>query len=307
MTELYCNDYDWELFFRISNLVMPAILKDIYRRRRTLGFVFYVLGGKAVDAHTAKPAYSENYIGSPDWDVDLVGDNIQDFITEVVSRISHTIDGVELIVTPASKELPNGEIQHGFQIGIVTASEKCGIIYFFDVFTVHEIDFKIEVIDGIPYIPSKNLTTHLFELLKQRQDLYRGGLAMRPIETDIALMRIEENIKDQRNRLDRYLSKKIGVVVKYDEIKEKLNEIVDDLVVQEKEYQRIVDLANSIEKVEFDVKLNKQKLKVERTEQRLRRMIKMNRGRFCGMCEGVDVIRVNGTELNCNTVRRYCE
>ena len=306
MTEMYCNDYDWELFFRISNLVMPAILKDIYRRRRRLGFVFYVLGGKAVDAHSANPAYSENYIGSPDWDVDVVGDNIQDFITEVLSHIRAEINGVNLVVTPASKELPNKEIHHGFQIGISTTSEKCGIIYFFDVFRVHEIDFRIEVIDGIPYIPSKNLTTHLFELLGQRQDLYRGGLAMSPVETNVALARIKENIEEERKRLDKYLSRKIGVD-KYDEIKEKLNEIVDDLVVQEREYQRIFDLATSVEKVEFDLKLNKQRLKVERTEQRLRRMIKMNRGGFCGMCEGADVIRVNDKELNCNTVRRYCE
>lgn len=55
-----CTDYDWELFFRITNLIIPDILRSAYKN----DISFMVKGGKAVDAYLQQP------IGSPDWDID---------------------------------------------------------------------------------------------------------------------------------------------------------------------------------------------------------------------------------------------
>lgn len=326
---MYCNDYDWELFFRISNLVMPDILRDVYKRVNKK-FFFYVLGGKAVDAHTAKPAYSENYIGSPDWDVDVVGEeNIRKFIDLVMARVREAIDGVRLVVTPASKETPptrekpNGVKLHGFQIGIETTSEQCGIIYFLDVFAIPDEDFEIEVynrgtpyesvyipidvIDGIPYIPSIQLAVDLFDILKDRQDLYTGAMAMRPLETEAQLERIDGTLQEYKTKLHKYISKKLGEAAYTEQVKLKIDDYLLDIDTWAKEYQRIKDLATSIEKVDFDLKLNKQRLKFERTEDRLRRMMKMRGGILCETCQYTDVVRTKGKDLSCDTIRRYCE
>ena len=54
-----CDDYDWELYYRISNMYVPKILQNAYKT----GYKFYVKGGRAVDAYLRHP------IGSPDWDI----------------------------------------------------------------------------------------------------------------------------------------------------------------------------------------------------------------------------------------------
>jgi hypothetical protein len=211
MDEVYCNDYNWEVFFRISMLIVPKLLKNAHRKEKIR---FCVIGGKAVDAHTASPAYSENYIGSPDWDIDVDDKDKKKFETYIKTSIEEELPSVKIISEKVDKF---GEI--GVQFGI--RFDKC-IIRFMDIFKVSTIEY--ELIDGIPYLPRKQLMIQLFKILSDRRANYNQELSVVPTDEGIKVA-IEEADKDlKKTKLK--LMKAVNKLTNDRDVVEKIEEYV---------------------------------------------------------------------------------
>lgn len=292
MDEIYCNDYNWELFFRISSIIVPKILKRAHTRRRK-EFRFCVIGGKAVDAHTSTPAYSENYIGSPDWDIDTT-DKVK-FEKFVKDSIEAEIPSLKLSSTKVDKDGAKG-----VQLGIV--SGKC-ILRFMDIFQVPEIES--ELIDGIPYIPRKQLMIQLFKILSDRRAQYTQGLELIPRDEDIAqrIADATKSIKDAKDKLMRAVRK----CTKDENLIEKIEEYVNDIEDYTDIKKGLLDAADSKEKLEIDLKVEKSMQKLEKTRQRLKTLAVQNKGYVAEVCnECSKDISKTIDSVSCELIKREC-
>jgi hypothetical protein len=139
------NEYNWELYFRINNVIVPRILKDLYR----FGINFYVKGGKAVDA------YLSEKIGSPDWDIIV---NTESFDTSVQYITSELQKSLGKRVKIDSQYITLNDLT-GIQIGI----DYDDLFWAVDVFPSDVDPSIVSVIDGIPYLG----LSYLIEDLKQ--------------------------------------------------------------------------------------------------------------------------------------------
>jgi hypothetical protein len=139
------NEYNWELYFRINNVIVPRILKDLYR----FGINFYVKGGKAVDA------YLSEKIGSPDWDIIV---NTESFDTSVQYITSELQKSLGKRVKIDSQYITLKDLT-GIQIGI----DYDDLFWAVDVFPSDVDPSIVSVIDGIPYLG----LSYLIEDLKQ--------------------------------------------------------------------------------------------------------------------------------------------
>lgn len=206
-----CTDYDWELYFRIANLIVPNILANA----RKEGIQFAVKGGKAVDA------YLKNPIGSPDWDI-IVHDfePLFSFLTERLTKIpsirkSVTFDDVTLEIK--NKKYP------GKQIGIT----NCGGMWVIDIIKMSGKDLRSTVINGIPYINLKDLIFDLEDTIKDRtlrssqQELF--GLS----DTETIKKRQKENAQN--------------IEIEMSKLRENIAKIIDGSVPDKEKATRVVN------------------------------------------------------------------
>lgn len=290
-SEFFCNDYDWELFFRVSNKVIPDILRKAYIEK----IPFCVIGGKAVDAHTAQPAYSQNYIGSPDWDIDSSErDIIVDFI---IKKIKNEIPSIHLFTKKVVKEVvEDGEkiSYKGVQIGIIPPSMRvtteqtpfeirnCALPFVADVF--QKPGFRVEVIEGIPYIPARRLIVDLIGTIQDRKVLVTGaeGMLIRYEDTEKQMIKLKDTIQTSVIKLKRGINRALT------EVKPSTDEII------ERYTEDIIDYAEQLGKLSVTphrhdfISHHKGFLhtieKLKRTQQRLGEMKKVYGGAFAMLC-----------------------
>jgi hypothetical protein len=290
MDEFYCNDYNWEVFFRISMLIVPKLLKNAHRKEK---ISFCVIGGKAVDAHTSSPAYSENYIGSPDWDIEVV-DN-KKFERYIKTSIEKELPSVEII-----SEKVNKFEEIGLQFGI--KFDKC-IIRFMDIFPVRTIEY--ELIDGIPYLPRKQLMIQLFKILSDRRANYNQELSVVPTDEEIKVA-IKEADKDLEKTKLR-LIKAVNKLTNDRDVVEKIEEYVNDIEDYAKMRQRLEDSMDSKEKLFFDLKIQKSLQKLEKTKKRLQTLAEQNRGYVSEVCQDCSKnIGKTIDSVSCELINREC-
>jgi hypothetical protein len=314
-SEFFCNDYDWELFFRVSNQVIPDILREAYK----LKMPFCVTGGKAVDAHTAYPAYSQNYIGSPDWDIDSSDrDGIVSFIMD---RITSEIPSIRLFTKTVSKDLLIGgeEVSYkGVQIGIVPPStsvetfqtnfeiRKCSLPFVADVF--QKAGFACEVIEGIPYIPATRLIIDLIRTIQDRKDSVRGAERMLPRYeyTEAKMASVSEEIEETVQNLKTKISKAIKKG-KVDTIDYIIEEHTADIIDYAKEIGKlsVTPLQQEFTSVHKDFLHTIEKL--QRTQQRLGEMSKLYGGslkEICTECATNVESAIDG--VSCKLINQQC-
>ena len=289
MDEVYCNDYNWELYFRISAIIVPKLLKRAHRQK----FKFCVIGGKAVDAHTAKPAYSENYIGSPDWDIDTTDKKkFEEFIKE---SIEDELSFVKISSTKVDKDGAKG-----VQLGI--DSGNC-VLRFMDIFQVPKIDH--ELIDGIPYIPRQQLMIQLFQILNDRRVKYNEELSFVPKDEDnrAAIAEADKNLKKTKSKLMKAVEK----LTKDEDTIEKIEEFANDIEDYTKMRQSLMDAGDSKEKLDFDLKIQKSLQKLERTKKRLQTLAEQNKGYVSQVCDDCSKnIGKTIDSVSCDIINREC-
>lgn len=155
-----CTEYEWELFFRNINLVIPIILKKAYAK----DLRFLVKGGKAVDV------YLKEKIGSPDWDVNVdEPDNIKlvKFIKKELEKENRgeLIISENVVLTIKSQKIPITKI--GIKM-------ECDDMWLIDIGSIKHNDdedigiYRANIINGIPYIQINELITDLRETLDDR-------------------------------------------------------------------------------------------------------------------------------------------
>ena len=300
-SDFFCNDYDWELFFRISTKMMPEILRDAYSR----GMRFCVIGGKAVDAHTAQPAYSANYVGSPDWDIDTSNKDV--LVKFIMDSIIEEIPTIRLFTAETVKEIGT-ETYHGTQIGIYPPSndlhlpdvlegrQDCTLPFFADIFNVG--GFVVQLVEGIPYKPSKKLLVELIRIVNDRQELVRGGYAMLP-SLEITNRRIESN-NEEIGKLKRKIGKKCK--------DEKLEELINDIIMHATENGRLGTTAKNMDFSKHHKKFFNSIEKLQRTQRRLQEMIRINPGHMreeiCKTCTKDISSVIDG--VSCKLIQQYC-
>jgi hypothetical protein len=289
MDEVYCNDYNWEVFFRISMLIVPKLLKNAHRKEKIR---FCVIGGKAVDAHTASPAYSENYIGSPDWDIDVDDKDKKKFETYIKTSIEEELPSVKIISEKVDKF---GEI--GVQFGI--RFDKC-IIRFMDIFKVRTIEY--ELIDGIPYLPRKKLMIQLFKILSDRRAKYNEELSVVPKDEDVevAIAKADKGLMNTRSKL----MKAVRNLTNNKDVVEK----IENYAYEIQDYARIrQSLMDSKDKLFFDLQIQKSLQKLEKTKKRLQTLAEQNRdyvSEVCGDCS--KNIGKTIDSVSCDLINREC-
>lgn len=147
-----CTDYDWELYFRITSLIVPNLLRQA--RERDIAYI--VKGGKAVDA------YLKNPIGSPDWDLAVHDyEPLYSFLLnglKSIPSISKSISETTTVMDLGNKKF------HGRQIGIT----NCGGMWVIDIMRMPGKDLRGVVIDGIPYMQLSSLIVDLEKTVTDR-------------------------------------------------------------------------------------------------------------------------------------------
>ena len=147
-----CTDYDWELYFRITSLIVPNLLRQA--RERDIAYI--VKGGKAVDA------YLKNPIGSPDWD--LVVHDYEPLYSFLLNGLK-SIPSISKSISESTTVMELGNKKfHGKQIGIT----NCGGMWVIDIMRMPGKDLMGVVIDGIPYMQLSRLIADLEETLTDR-------------------------------------------------------------------------------------------------------------------------------------------
>lgn len=150
-----CTDYDWELYFRITSLLVP----DLLRQARRNDIAYIVKGGKAVDA------YLKNPIGSPDWD--LVVHDYEPLYSFLLNGLK-SIPSISKSISESSTVLELGNKKfYGKQICI----SNCGGMWVIDLMKMPGKDLRGVVIDGIPYIQLSRLVTDLEQTVADRRRL----------------------------------------------------------------------------------------------------------------------------------------
>lgn len=294
MDEVYCNDYNWEVFFRISMLIVPKLLKNAHRKEK---ISFCVIGGKAVDAHTASPAYSENYIGSPDWDIEVV-DN-KKFETYIKTSIEKELPSVKIISNKVDKFGDIG-VQFGIKFG------KC-IIRFMDIFHVGTREY--ELIDGIPYLPRKQLMIQLFKILSDRREKYNQELRFAPTDegNKVAIEKADEDLEKIKLKLMKAVRKLTNDEKVDEKVVEKIENYVNDIEDSAKNRQRLEDSMDSKEKLFFDLKIQKTLQKLEKTKKRLQTLAEQNRGYVSEVCQDCSKnIGKTIDSVSCELINREC-
>ena len=290
MEDIYCNDYNWEIYFRISTIIVPKLLKNAHRKGRG---TFCVIGGKAVDAHTASPAYSENYIGSPDWDIDVL--DKKKFEAYIKKSIEEELPFVNISSEKVDKF---GEI--GVQLGV--ESGKC-VLRFMDIFQVRSIDY--EVIDSIPYLPRKQLMIQLFKILNDRRVKYNQELSFAPRDEDnkAAIADAHKNLEKTKSKLMKAVKK----LTKDKDTIEEIEEFANDIEDYAKMRQSLMDAGDSKEKLEFDLKIQKSLQKLERTKKRLQTLAEQNKGYVSEVCDDCSKnIGKTIDSVSCDIINREC-
>jgi urease gamma subunit len=289
MDEVYCNDYNWELFFRISTIIVPKLLKKAHRQK----LKFCVIGGKAVDAHTASPAYSENYIGSPDWDIDV--DDKKKFEAYIKTSIEQELPFVRI-----NSEKVDKFGEKGVKLGI--KSDKC-LLHFMDIFQVSNI--KYELIDGIPYLPRQQLMIQLFQILSDRRKTYDQDLAFVPdvVEINSRIEEARKNITKSKSKLMKAVKKLTTDEATIEKIEEFANSIEDYTKME----QSLIDAGDSKQSLDFDLKIQKSLQKLEKTKKRLQTLAEQNRGYVSEVCQDCSKnIGKTIDSVSCNTINKEC-
>jgi hypothetical protein len=269
MDEVYCNDYNWEVFFRISSVIVPKLLKQVHKNSHEK-FKFCVIGGKAVDAHI-----SENYIGSPDWDIDTT--DKEKFTQFIKSSIERQMPFVKIFSNTVDK---NGEI--GIQLGI--DSGNC-VLRFMDVFQFPTIEY--EVVQGIPYLPKKKLMIQLFQILNDRRALYKQAMVFgsRDEENQTAIAQANENIQKSKNNLLNAFNKFVEKKITFERATDKIQEFMNSIEDYSGEKRRLQDAVESTAKLDINLKIQKSLQKLEKTKKRLQTLAEQNRGYVSEVCQ----------------------
>lgn len=263
----FCGPYEWELYFRISNDIVPGILKDAMRQ----GFVFYIYGGKAVDAYMNKT----DTIGSPDWDIkcdkfEELADFIRDGILKQLPSIELVTDGVSL-----------DDSNPGIQIGIITKNERCNKLYFVDVFYKQRTNSqKLMFIDDLPYISHTDLLDDLRETVGDRTDALT--LAIEHLGTDSRihfLRQKEQELNTIQDTINTIIDSSIDtlnsdtpdlkqVIKNLKRIRKNMESLGDF----SQDYGRIKSYPDSLQVQYQDAEIDMRKNKLDRTKKRLSMM-----------------------------------
>jgi len=254
----FCGPYDWELYFRISNHIVPIVLKDALRQ----GFVFYIYGGKAVDAHMNKL----DTIGSPDWDIKCerfneLAEFIRDGIIKQLPKIELSTDGVSLGDT------------RGIQIGIITNNDRCKKLYFVDVFYKQQTNTQaIKYIDGLPYITRADLVDDLRQTVVDRTEAFRLAILNLEDKRIEFLERKKKEIDEIQNTINTSIDEIVSTLEKSNPRLKNLKVIrrkVDDLKDFSIEYGRIKSRPDSLQVQYQEAEIDMMKNKLDRTKKRL--------------------------------------
>ena len=141
---------------RIAITVIPDALESA----ASSGLIFFVKGGRAVDAYLPNP------IGSPDWDLIAPRDQTEELEKFVVRYISERVKGARGILKTVgvSVQYPGDtEVVRGRQIGISCESEPSEALFVIDIvpYTSTSPPPTPKVIKGVPYAPVSYLIDDL--------------------------------------------------------------------------------------------------------------------------------------------------
>lgn len=211
-----CTDYDWELYFRIANLIVPNILSQA--RKNDIPFV--VKGGKAVDA------YLKNPIGSPDWDI--VVHDFEPLLSFLIKKLKN-IPSISKSITVDDVTLEIKQKKYkGKQIGIT----NCGGMWVIDIIKMSTKDLRATVLNGIPYINLKDLIFDLEDTIEDRKIRSRQQEIFGLGDTETIKKQQQQNtnaIKQEMDKLRKNIEKVIAGGVDKDKATRVINRRLNDL------------------------------------------------------------------------------
>ena len=248
------NEYNWE-FFRITNNLLEVIFKDLQEFK----FVYYVKGGKAVDA------YLSEKIGSPDWDIIVEPKSFELCIEYITTRVQTSL-GEKVKIDTQDVVFKNLK---GIKIGI----DYNDLFWTVDIFPQIVDPLKLSVIGGIPYLGLsfliKNLKQNSFNRSKILED--QEKLVPRKEQELIENLKDTTELKDQTKKyLIEFISTKCNSV-NINSI-EKMIQYFEETVKKNAEvlsYENISEFKSDIENYE------KLKKKTKRTNTRLLELVKI--------------------------------
>jgi hypothetical protein len=156
-----CSDYDYAKYYKYVFHYIPNCLKSLKST-----YNFYVVGGIAIDAHLGN-----NFLGSPDWDIQVVGDikNLINFTNDLIELIKPYILDTICAQAVASEE-PDNQGMLVFKkdvIQIATISKEGCVLLPLDISIGPET--KTTEIDGIDYLNVEELFIEVKRMLKIRE------------------------------------------------------------------------------------------------------------------------------------------
>lgn len=286
LKENVCTEYEWELFFRNINLVIPIILKKAYAK----DLRFLVKGGKAVDV------YLKEKIGSPDWDLYVdEPDNIK--LVKLIKKELEKENRGELIIsenfvlTIKSKKIPIT------RIGI---KMECDDMWLIDIGSIkHDDDedigiYRANIINGMPYIQINELIIDLRQTLDDRLSTLKEKSKISCLDfTKIIDLRKrnQENIDEIRGELDELIDKMCKTKSSR-RIREEINETLETL---EEYYEEKKELYSHEYITEFMkcIKENKHLLdKAGKTEKRLKELQRSIKKRYVSRKLSIEYLRI---------------
>ena len=213
---LHCSEYDYEYYFRLTQIDIPSILKEAYER----GLKFYVKGGKAPDA------YLKAKIGSPDWDVEVSPQDFEDFLNYVVFSLDPDYGSgrgtSSLRLSDAVLDLEDGTAVKVKKIGTIL----CGGMDYMDIAMSPVVPGKFVVIGGIPYLNPESLEEDLTVVEKSRRERAYSNETRESLQefqkrgVDAAKKQYERELKSFKKLLER---------IKNETLREDLEEAFEDL------------------------------------------------------------------------------
>lgn len=294
--ETEVSDYHWELFFRITNNIVPTIFKDL----QLYNIKFYVKGGKAVDA------YLSEKVGSPDWDIIVDPEQFQMCVDYIIRQLEKTLGSKVKIDT----QIITLNSEKGLQIGM----DYKDLFWVIDVFPGNIDRSKLTLINDIPYLGLSYLIEDLKETSSDRSERLEGKKSLLPTKEGLAQKKIDTSImaeqdkQDLKDFIETHCSEING------ELMEELDELIDGLVDTVKQDTEVFSHKTISGFKSLQQDYEKLKEKTKRTKARLVELLAINDENnviqlskefvleLCNFCtENVDGTFPN-TNINCRDI-----
>jgi len=287
------NEYNWELYFRINNIIVPRILKYLYR----FGIKYYVKGGKAVDA------YLSEKIGSPDWDIIVEPKAFDTSVQYITSELQKSL-GKRVKIDSQRTTFENLK---GIQIGI----DYKDLFWAVDLFPNVVDPNKVSVIDGIPYLGLSYLIKDLEQTSFDRANQLEEYEAL--VTSEEQLQQRIQNTTNLKNETKQELLDLVGEKCANTDIVN-IKELIEDFEATVKQESEVLSYQNISEFKSMRKEYEKLMEKTKRTKTRLVELLSICEDKnyvqlskeflveLCDYCStNVNNVYPN-TEINCGDI-----